>query len=919
MTRFIAVLLGALVLNADRLASAQTVSLNGDWNFVIDPAGSLTVATVTQSPGVRRTQVPGSWQSQFDDLRDYAGVAWYWRTVNAAAPADRVAILRFGAVDYRAEVFVNGESAGTHDGGFLPFELEVTGLWQPGDNMIAVRVTDAGGSRSEVEGIKFAEIPHGKQDWYVQTSGLWRDVALSIRPRTRLGAIHVTAGADGRFVIDVPLLGPDGAAASAVKTTAAMVDGAGKTVWRDVKDSAAGEAWHKFEGRLTNPRLWSPDSPALYTLRVDLSSGDSDSLRFGFRTFEARNGQFFLNGSPIYLRGALDQDFYPDTISTTPSLEYVRDEMRKARALGLNLLRHHIKVPDTRYLDAADEAGVLIWYDVPNWDTLTEDARRRGLETLRGMVDRDWNHPSIVALTVINEAWGMDMTKAPDRAWLAQAFLDAKSIVPGWLVVDNSPCCDNYHLVTDIADFHQYNVIPDHAAKFRDVVHELASRASWLFSQNGDASIRGTEPLMLSEFGNWGLPRIPAQKPWWFSRDFRGDPITKPEGIEDRFSQYGFTALFPSLDALTDATEWHQFRALKYEIETLRLEAPIQGYVITEFTDINWEANGLLDMWRRPKVHAAELLKLQQDTLLIAATDRRNYAAGDAVRVTVRLSRYGKDRPGDKVTWSIDGTPNAGSFPVPAMPAGSVADVGFIEFKAPAVTAASRRLLTVREQMGGRVLRENTLELFFYPAPPASTATAAVHDPAGRLHPLSESMARLGRAMSPATPASPLIVSSVVDDTMRAALRAGRTVVLLTGADAQPIAPGLEVVPRAGSNLDGNWITSFLWVRKDRAPFASIAFDTLAGFEIQATAPKSVIRGVPADRSADVLSGIFYGWLHSNVATLVQASAGTGRLIMCAFDVAGTYGQDPYATHFWNALLQYAASDFAPTYRIAID
>ena len=133
------------------------------------------------------------------------------------------------------------------------------------------------------------------------------------------------------------------------------------------------------------------------------------------------------------------------------------------------------------------------------------------------------------------------------------------------------------------------------------------------------------------------------------------------------------------------------------------------------------------------------------------------------------------------------------------------------------------------------------------------------------------------------------------------------------------IAPGLDVVPRAGSNLDGNWITSFLWVRKDRAPFASIAFDTLAGFEVQAAAPKSVIRGVPAEQSADVLSGIFYGWLHSNVATLVQASAGTGRLIVCAFDVASAYGQDPYATHFWNALLQYAASEFAPTYRIVID
>ena len=86
----------------------------------------------------------------------------------------------------------------------------------------------------------------------------------------------------------------------------------------------------------------------------------------------------YLNGKPIYLRGALDQDFFPDTIYTPPSIDYLRDEMRKAKALGLNLLRCHIKVPDPRYLEAADETGILIWYEIPNWDKLTADSQRRG-------------------------------------------------------------------------------------------------------------------------------------------------------------------------------------------------------------------------------------------------------------------------------------------------------------------------------------------------------------------------------------------------------------------------------------------------------------------------------------------------------------------------------------------------------------
>ena len=119
-----------------------------------------------------------------------------------------------------------------------------------------------------------------------------------------------------------------------------------------------------------------------------------------------------LNGKPIYLRGALDQDFFPDTIYTPPSLDYLRDEMRKAKALGLNLLRCHIKVPDPRYLEAADEIGMLVWYEIPNWDKLTADSERRAMETLHGMVERDANHPSIVIVSIINESWGANLKEA---------------------------------------------------------------------------------------------------------------------------------------------------------------------------------------------------------------------------------------------------------------------------------------------------------------------------------------------------------------------------------------------------------------------------------------------------------------------------------------------------------------------------
>ena len=492
-----------LVAGTAKAAAVSSISLDGDWHFLADPGLTLDVQKLDSAASIRPTRVPSSWQSQFADLRDYAGVAWYWRTVTLEAPAgDQVVLLRFGAVDYAAEVYINGQKAGSHEGGYLPFEIDITSLIHVGENKVAVRVADPGAKpREVVEGINYAEIPHGKQNWYVQTSGLWQSVKIDYRPRVRLGAVHISAAPDGPFVITAPVLGA-GLGAS-VNVSAEILDPNGKSVWTSSRSGS--DAIAKLSGQIHDPLLWSTPFPNLYELRVSLGSGDSVRCRFGFRSFVTRDGKFYLNGKPIYLRGALDQDFYPDTIYTPPSLDYIRDEMRKAKALGLNLLRCHIKVPDPRYLEAADETGMLVWYEIPNWDKLTANSERRAMETLHGMVERDANHPSIVIVSIINESWGANLKEAPDRAWLKSAYEQAKTFVP-WLVVDNSACCDNFHLATDIADFHQYAAIPDYASNFDRLVDDQEQRPGWLFSPYGDATPKGDEPLMLSEFGNWGLP-----------------------------------------------------------------------------------------------------------------------------------------------------------------------------------------------------------------------------------------------------------------------------------------------------------------------------------------------------------------------------------------------------------------------------
>jgi len=904
--------------------------LNRYWNFVTDPAGSLKVNDLASVEKVRQALVPGSWQSEFDDLRDYAGVAWYWTSFTLAPlAAGQIALVRFGAVDYRAEVYFNGQKLGSHEGGYLPVEFDVTSLLHPGENQLAVRVADPGAKPDEVEGIKYAEIPHGKQNWYVQTSGPWQGVELEVRPRMHLGAVHVAARADGSFGIEAPIVNAAAGnpAGEPAKVTAQILDSAGKVAWERSLELKAGQEKCEFSDRLSSPSLWSPASPALYTLRVGLSSGDgsrsthypgdTQDYRFGFRTFETRGGKFYLNGKVIYLRGALDQAFYPDTLYTEPSLDDLRAEMRRAKQLGLNLLRCHIKVPDPRYLEAADEAGVLVWYEIPNWDKLTADSKRRGMETLRGMVERDWNHPAIVIVSIINESWGANLKEARDRQWLEQAYHEAKAIVPGWLVDDNSACCDNFHLASDLADFHQYDAIPDHAADFDRFVADQARRPGWLFSSYGDAAPRGDEPMLLSEFGNWGLPRVPETKPWWFARRFEGREITLPEGIEKRFADYQLDSLFGNLSALTDETDKHQYEALKYEIETLRIHPEIQGYVITEFTDVNWEANGLLDMWRRPKNNPELFSKLQQDDLVIVRPEKRSYTVGENVQAAVYFSHYSdKALTGATVTWHVEDSALSGSLPLPAVSTGSGVEVGKLRFAAPSTGSPSRRVLKVAVVSGPQTLSENSVDLFLYPPErPELPPPVTFEDPGGKLRRLVNGMRARGYQTPSGAEAFPVTIASAFDDKLKQTLQAGGRVILIT-SDRQTLAPGLEVIPRAGSDLDGNWISSFLWVRNNQEPFKRLGFGKLAGFETQAVTPGAVVRGVPAEFSSDVLAGIFYGWIHSNVGTLVQARYGKGKLLVCTFSLGTTYASDPYATYLLDALVRYAAGDFSPRFEI---
>jgi hypothetical protein len=428
-----------------------------------------------------------------------------------------------------------------------------------------------------------------------------------------------------------------------------VIDPQGATVAEQTRSLTA--ATEELRFALPDVQPWSPEDPALYRLRVTLSQGaacDVTEYPFGFRSLETKDGQILLNGKPWYMRAALDQDYYPEGICTPPSVEFLEDQLRKAKALGLNMLRCHIKVPDPRYYEVADRLGMLIWTEIPNVGTFTDASARRMRETMQGILARDGNHPCIVIWTLINEDWGIRTCEDPaHRAWLKDSYDWLKALDPTRLVVDNSPCHGNFHVKTDLNDFHYYRSVPERRAEWDALTAEFAAGADWAWSPYGDAVRRGDEPLLVSEFGVWGLPdpakvTLNGAEPWWMETGAAwGDGAAYPHGMRNRFETLQLDTVFGGFDAFIAAAQWYQFANLKYEIEEIRACPTIQGYVITEFTDVHWESNGLLDMNRNPRVFHDLFASVNADAVILPRIAHYAAWAGQAFDFAVEVASGG--------------------------------------------------------------------------------------------------------------------------------------------------------------------------------------------------------------------------------------------------------------------------------------
>ncbi|WP_430506243.1 glycoside hydrolase family 2 protein [Haloparvum sp. PAK95] len=440
-------------------------------------------------------ELPASWGEQLPEFRHYEGWVWYAKTFDwAAEQSDDRSFLRFGAINYKAKVWLNGELLGTHEGGYTPFSFEVTDELQDGENTVVVQ---ADNKRYE-DGI-----PNEGTDWY-NFGGINRSVELISVPETHIRnfKVETTVGSDDVQVRVAAWLAGDGGAESVSATIPALDESV------ELTDDGT-----QYAGTLTIDRdavsLWSPSDPRLYTVRLET---DDDELedRVGLREVEVRGSDVLVNGESVWLRGI---SLHEEVAGEGRALdsEDVATRFEWLNELGCNFARlaHY---PHTEQMARkADEEGVLLWEEVPAyWDIEfgDEDVQELYRQQLRELVQRDWNRASVVLWSIANETDHTDDTRNEVLPRMADYVrdLDDTRLVTAACFVDETddglvlkdPLEDHLDVI-GINEYHGwYYGDADNMKEFQEdpdgtpvVISETGGGAKW--GHHGDEDERWTE------------------------------------------------------------------------------------------------------------------------------------------------------------------------------------------------------------------------------------------------------------------------------------------------------------------------------------------------------------------------------------------------------------------------------------------
>ncbi len=573
------------------------MNLNGTWQFAFDDADEglkkrwfAPAHTLGSS-----ILVPFCYQSEKSGIgtEDIHPILWYRRsfTVPQEMKAKRL-LIRFGAVDFSCRVFVNGQQAGEHKGGYTPFTVEVTHLLKNGENDLCLRVEDRHDCTQ----------PRGKQYWdkglmgcwYTPVSGIWQTVYMEAVGEYALTQIHITPDIDKNLATLELALDKFPAEPLQVDVQVSINGKAVKHVIVETVDRQVRIPVDMIDkGSLEPVRLWRPGDPNLYDVSVRiLKAGketDHVATYFGMRKVQVVNGQVLLNNSPFYQRLILDQGYWPESLITPPSDEAIRRDIELTLAFGFNGARKHQKIEDPRFYYWADKLGMIVWGEIPSAYDYADETVRNLAETFLGFIDRDFNHPAIITWVPINESWGVRQIYADKRQQsTARMLYHMGKAADGTRLISSN---DGWEQVeTDICGLHDYAAEKAVMAKHfenREAVEKTA--CDWRMSYAKDETPTGNEAFLITEFGGIAFATIGAQG--------------KMGGMET----WGYH------DKVTDEDAY--LKRFQEVFEAVQELDYCQGYCYTQLTDVMQEINGLVMPDRTPKVDPKKIRALVRNAL----------------------------------------------------------------------------------------------------------------------------------------------------------------------------------------------------------------------------------------------------------------------------------------------------------------
>lgn len=512
-------------------------NLNGVWNFRFDASntGEKDQWFNKSETFDRKIVVPFPWGSRLSGINNEAEIGWYSRDIEVPAVWDgkRIFVV-FGASDWITTAWLDGQRLGSFQGGYTPFEFELTPYIKKGTKQkLVVRVDDS----------PFPYKLEGKQG-YGQVKGIWQTVYLEARGQNYIKRMHFTPDIDQKTVSVNVISNQPATAKTELKIRLLNGNQSNpETIGKFKKGSS--EIVVKIP--IENMTLWELENPFLYDVKASITENkiEEDAVNgyFGMRKISITRlpglnyPYVALNNKPVYLKMCLDQSYHPEGFYTFPSDKFMKEEILRSKRIGLNTNRIHIKVEIPRKLFWADKLGLLIMADVPNfWGEPIPEAQKEHYTAMTGMIERDFNHPSIFQWVLFNETWGLFTEKKEPKkervylpetqAWVESLYNQVKKLDSTRLVEDNSAC--NYdHVVSDVNSWHVY--IPGYEWKkhLDDVVANTYPGSKWNFT---GGRTQGEQPLFNSECGNvWGYNGSTGDVDWsWdyhlMMNEFRSHP-----------------------------------------------------------------------------------------------------------------------------------------------------------------------------------------------------------------------------------------------------------------------------------------------------------------------------------------------------------------------------------------------------------